>query len=72
MQQIALDYFWMWLAAALNVIAYVVLIFVIKRVFGPGRLVERERTFNGTQGTETSSSADPGQQEQIKASRMFL
>ena len=63
----------MWLAVALNVITYVFLVLVIKRVFGSGRLVERERTFNSTRGTELpKSAAGPGRQERIKASQMFL
>lgn len=73
MQQIGLDYIWMWLAAALNVIAYVFLVFVIKRTYGDRgfRSLARERTYNGS-GTESSSSSGPVREERVKAMQMFL
>jgi len=59
MEKIGLSYFWMWLAAVLNVIAYVLFGLYIKRW-----KVKWERTF-------MRSDTRMGE-ERIKANQMFL
>ncbi|KAI6033298.1 hypothetical protein EDC04DRAFT_2213696 [Pisolithus marmoratus] len=62
MERIGLDYIWMWLAAALNVISYLFLAFVIKRLAlvdgntSHWRGQEKKRTLHGT-GTSAESVA---------------
>ena len=65
MEKIALEYIWIWIAAALNIIAYVLLGLIIKRV--------DENGFQWKATMERCMYCDtPMREQRIKAVQMYL
>lgn len=68
-EQIGLDYMWMWLAAVLNIISYLFLVFVIKRA---ARADGNSFRWWGKQERRSVSHAVGSSIESVRANQMFF